>query len=91
MQISVFSHTTLGAFLGAAVVNHPPANAGDSREEVLIPGSGRSSGVGNDNPFLYSCLENPMNRGAGGLQSTGSQRVGHNLATEHTHTIGRPE
>ena len=64
MQISVFSHTTLGAFLGAAVVNHPPANAGDSREEVLIPGSGRSSGVGNVNTLQYSCLENSMDRGA---------------------------
>ena len=65
MQISVFSHTTLGAFLGAAVVNHPPANAGDSREEVLIPGSGRSSGVGNGNPFQYSCLGNPLDEEPG--------------------------
>ena len=29
-----------------------------------IPGSGRSSGEGNGNPFKYSCLENPMDRGA---------------------------
>ena len=29
-----------------------------------IPGSGRSPGEGNDYPFLYSCLENPMDRGA---------------------------
>ena len=30
----------------------------------LIPGSGRSAGGGNDNPVQYSCLENPMDRGA---------------------------
>ena len=38
-----------------------PANAGDVG---LIPGSGRSSGVGNGNPLQYSCLENSMDRGA---------------------------
>ena len=36
-------------------------NAGD---EVLIPGLGRSPGEGNGNPLLYSCLGNPMDRGA---------------------------
>ena len=42
-----------------------------------IPGLGRSPGEGNGNPFQYSCLENPMDRGEpGGLQSMGSQRVG---------------
>ena len=44
----------------------------------LIPGLGRSHGRGYGNPLQYSCLENPMDRGAcGGLQSTGSQRVRH--------------
>ena len=38
-------------------------NAGDIRDAGSIPGSGRSPGGGNDNPLLYSCLENPMNRG----------------------------
>ena len=33
------------------------------------------------NPLQYSCLENSMDRGAGGLQSTGSQRVKHDLVT----------
>ena len=37
-------------------------NAGDPS---LIPGSGRSPGEGNGNPFQYSCLENPIDRGAG--------------------------
>ena len=41
-----------------------PANAGEARDTVLIPGSGRSPRGGNVNPFQYSCLENPMLRGA---------------------------
>ena len=49
------------------------ANAGDIGVAVLIPGWGRSPGVGNSNPVQYSCLENSMNRGAGRLQSMGSQ------------------
>ena len=36
-----------------------------------IPGSGRFPGEGNSHPLQYSCLENPMDRGAGGLQSMG--------------------
>ena len=40
------------------------ANAGDIRDVGSIPGSGRSLGVGNGNPLQYSCLENPMDRGA---------------------------
>ena len=43
-----------------------------------IPGSGRSPGEENSNPLQYSCLENPMDRGAWRLQSTGLQRVRHN-------------
>ena len=58
-----------------------PAKIGDADS---IPGSGRSPGEGNGNPLQYSCLEDPMDRGAGGLQSAGSQRVGHDGATEHT-------
>ena len=48
-----------------------------ARDLSLIPGFERSPGEGNGHPFQYSCLENPMNRGALGLQSMGSQRVGH--------------
>ena len=40
------------------------ANAGNVRDEGLIPGSGRSLERGNGNPLQYSCLENPMDRGA---------------------------
>ena len=46
------------------VVKNPPANAGDVRDSGLILGSGRSPGEGNGNPFQYSCLGNPMDRGA---------------------------
>ena len=40
------------------------SNAGDARDVGLIPDSGRSPGEGNDNPLQYSCLENPVDRGA---------------------------
>ena len=42
---------------------YPPANAGNAKDMSLIPGSGRSSGVGNGNPLQYSCLKNSMDRG----------------------------
>ena len=48
----------------ALVIKNPPANAGDTRDTGSIPGSGRSPGGGLGNPLQYSCLENPMNRGA---------------------------
>ena len=43
-------------------VKNPPANAGDTRELGLIPGSGRSPGEWNGFPLQYSCLENFMDR-----------------------------
>ena len=49
-------------------------NAGDLGS---IPGSGRSPGNGNGNPLQYPCLDNPWTEEPGGLQSMGSQRVGH--------------
>ena len=48
----------------ALVVKSPPAKTGDIREAGSIPGSGRSPGGGDSNPLQYSCLENPMDRGA---------------------------
>ena len=61
------------------MVKNPPASAGDVRELGSIPGSGRSPGEGNGNSLQYSCLENPIDRGAwhtvAWLQSMGSQRV----------------
>ena len=44
-----------------AGVKSLPANTGDTG---LIPGSGKTPGIGNDNPLQYSCLRYPMDRGA---------------------------
>ena len=60
------------------MVKNPTANAGDKRDVGLTPESRRSPREGKGNLLQYSCLENSMNRGACRLQSTGSQRVGHN-------------
>ena len=48
----------------ALVVKNPPANAGDIGDPGSIPGLGRSPGGGHSSPLQYSCLENPMDRGA---------------------------
>ena len=48
-------------FLGGSVVKNPPANVGDM---ALIPQLRRIPGVGNGNPFQYSCLGIAMDRGA---------------------------
>ena len=48
----------------ALVVKNPPANAGDKRDASLIHGSGRSPRGGHGKPLQYSCLGNPMDRGA---------------------------
>ena len=50
-------------------------NAGDVRDAGSIPGLGRSSKEGHSNPLQYSCLENPMDRGAWKAKSIGLQRV----------------
>ena len=54
----------LWGFPGGSVVKNPPANAEVVRDAGLSPGSGRSLGEGNGNPLQYSCLENPVDRGA---------------------------
>ena len=46
------------------MVNNPLASAGDIRDAGLIPGLGRFSGEGNNNPLQYPCLENLMDREA---------------------------
>ena len=51
-------------FPGGSVVKNLPANAGDIGDEGSIPGPGRSSGRGDGNPVQYSCLGNPVDRGA---------------------------
>ena len=47
----------------ALVVKNPPANAGDTGDTGLIPGSGRSPGEGNGNPLQCRCLGNSTDRG----------------------------
>ena len=64
-------------FPGDIRVKNLPANAGDLRNMVSIPGWGRSPGGEHDNPLQYSCLENPMDREACGLWSFELQRVRH--------------
>ena len=63
-------------FLGGSAVNNLPANAGPAS---LIPGSGRSPGEGNGKPFSILAWEIPRTEKPGGLQSTESQRAGHNI------------
>ena len=46
------------------MIKNPPAIAEDARDEGLIPGLGRSPGVGNSSLLQYSCLENSMDKGA---------------------------
>ena len=65
-------------FSSGSVVNNLPAKAGDAGDVGSIPGSGKSPGGTNGNPFRYSYLENQMDRGAWWAQSMGSQRVRHN-------------
>ena len=65
------------------MVKNPPANARDVKVKGSIPGSGRSPGVGNGNPFQYFCLENCIDRGAWTLRSQGYCGVGRGLSGLH--------
>ena len=73
-------------YICLGLTNGFPGGAGDVRDTGSILGSGRSPGEGHGNPLQYSCLENPMDRGAWRLLSIGLQRVGHDwsdLACTH--------
>ena len=63
-QLFINALSIVGSFSGGAVVKNPPADAGDPRDTDSIPGSGRSPGVRNSNLLQYSCLGNPLDRGA---------------------------
>ena len=81
--ISIF-----GASQVVQLVKNLLANAGYIRDVSSIPMSGRCPGEGNGNPLQFSCLENPMDRGAWWpLQSTGLQRVGYAWAHTHRHYL----
>ena len=65
------------------MVKNPPVNAGDARDQGLIPAWGRAPEGGNGNPLQYSCLGNPMDRGAWQATVHGvAKRVRHDLATK---------
>ena len=66
-------------FPHSSVGKESACNAGDPD---LIPGLGRSPGEGHGNPLQYSCLENPMDRGAWQATVRGVARVGHDLVTK---------
>ena len=55
---------SIWGFLGGTMVKNSPTNAGGAGDLDSIPGSERSPGEGNGNPLQYSCLGNPMDRGA---------------------------
>ena len=66
-RLSDFTHTHVllsRASQVALVVENLPASAGDIRDMGLIPRSGRFPGEGNGSSLQYSCLENPVDRGA---------------------------
>ena len=67
------------------VINNPPANAGGSRDAGWIPGSGRSPGEGNGNALQYSCLGNPVDRGARQAIVCGVAKSWTRLSTRRLH------
>ena len=72
-------------FPGGSVVNDSPANA---RDVSLISGLGRSPGEGNSTPLHYSCLGNPIDRGAWWATVHGDhKRDGHDLLTKKQQTL----
>ena len=80
-------HFIAVGFAGGTVVKNPPADAEDAGDSGSAPGSGRSPGGGHGNPLHYSCLGNPMNRGAWWATVHGVPS-GHDwvCARAHTHT-----
>ena len=63
MNIETLIYTSKLGFPGGSVVKNSPANAGDTGDFNSIPETLRCPGVGNGNPFQYSCLGNPMDGG----------------------------
>ena len=68
-----------------AVVKNPPANGEDTEDTDLIPGSGKFPGGGDGNPLQYSCLENPMDRGAWWATVHGVAKSWARLSDSHFH------
>ena len=76
-HLSLLTTIQLGGGFQVVLVKNLPAKAGDVEDLGSITGSGRSPGGGHGSLPQYSCLKNPMDRGASRLQSVGSQRAGH--------------
>ena len=66
--MTVCTGEKFGGFPGGAVVENPPANAGDARDVGSL-------GVGHSNPLQYSCWKIPWTEESGGLKSMGPQRT----------------
>ena len=64
---------------------HPLASAGDIRDAGSIPGLGRCPGGGNGNPLQYSCLENPVDRGAWQATRMWGHKESDTTEPAHTH------
>ena len=60
------------------MVKNLPSNGGDTKDVGSISGLGKSPGEGDGSPLQYSCLDNPLDRGAWQATLQGSQRVRHN-------------
>ena len=71
-------------FPGGSDDKESTCKAGDPSS---IPVSGRSPEEGNGNPLQYACLGIPTDRGAWRASPWGRKRVGHDLVTEHEHTM----
>ena len=78
-------------FPGGSVVRNPPTNVGAAGDAGLIPGSGRSPGGGNGNPFHNSCLGNPMDRGAWWATVQDHKQLDMKWVAEHAHMHSDPE
>ena len=71
------------------MVKNPPANAEDINDAGSMPGSRRSTGEGHGNSLQYSCLENPMDRGAWGATVSGVAKSQTRLKRLSTHSRKR--
>ena len=84
----VHNDTLHGASQEALVVKNPPANAGDIRDTCSTPGSGKTPWRRAQQPTpVFFAWRIPWTREPGGLQSMGSQKVGHDLATKQEQII----
>ena len=77
--MQLLDHMVKEGFPHSSVSKESACNAGDLGS---IPGSGRSPKEGNSNPLQYSCLENPVDRGAWRATVHGVTGVGHDLVTK---------